>query len=579
MRQIGKPVSRVGWLMIIMFLVMIIFIARLFYLQVIKHSYYKLMANQEQRKQLVIPAQRGEIYALDGNMPVKLVLNQTVYTVFADPMLVDEPEKVVKSVEEIAGGNARSNLLKLFGNKELRYQVLATNVTKEQAEKLKDRALKGVGFKKETRRVYPEGALAAQTLGFVDRDGVGKYGFEGGENERLSGKDGLLRSVTDISNVPLTIGPDNVNIPPKDGENLVLTIDRNVQFFTEAALKRGLDKFNAPKGSAIVMNPKNGHIMAMANIPTFNPGEYGKVDDLAVFNNPIIHDPYEPGSDIKTLTMAIGIDTGTVSPDSTYVNTDQIKVGDRTIFNATRGQVGEISFQHALNYSLNTGFVTLAQRLGDGKSINLKARNTMYDYFFNRFKLGQLTKVELAGEVGGTIVPPNDPNGVEVRYSNMAFGQGMDITMIQTAAAFSAIINDGKYHQPVILAGSVDDAGRFIRSTPASDPTQIVSNSTASTMRDMIIKARRAFFSRGDKPGYNIGGKTGTSQAIKDGKYVFNETVGTYLGFGGSDSPEYVIMVQVSGNDRAFDGGSHALPIFTDISNLMIDYLQLQPKG
>src|SRR5690606_24256623 len=149
----------------------------------------------------------------------------------------------------------------------------------------------------------------------------------------------------------------------------------------EQALARALKKTGADKASAIVMDPSNGAVLAMANLPTYNPGEYGKVADISVFNNAIINFPYEPGSDIKTLTMAVGIDRGIVGPRSTYTNTDYIRVGDRTITNATKGQTGTITFQHALNYSLNTGFVTIARRLGDGDSIDLKARQTIYSYF------------------------------------------------------------------------------------------------------------------------------------------------------------------------------------------------------
>ena len=319
--------------------------------------------------------------------------------------------------------------------------------------------------------------------------------------------------------------------------------------------------------------------MAMANLPTYNPGEYGKVEDIAVFNNAVIRHPYEPGSDIKTLTMATGIDQGIVSPSSTYTNTDYITVEDRTITNATKGQTGVISFQHALNYSLNTGFVTIAKLMGDGNTITLKARELMYQYFYDRFRLGQPTGIELIGEAVGTIVPPNDPNGAAVRYSNMAFGQGMDVTMVQVAAAFSAMINGGTYYQPTVVAGTVDENGNLDAEQPKKVAEGIVNESTSATMRDMIVQARRAFYASNDTSGFQVGGKTGTSQAVKDGKYVFNETIGTYLGFGGETAPRYVIMIEISGEDMALEGGKHAMPIFTDISNWMIDYLQLQPKG
>jgi cell division protein FtsI/penicillin-binding protein 2 len=558
---------------------MAIFVVRLFYLQVIRHDFYVAEANKEQLKQLTIPAARGEIYAMDGDKPVKLVLNETVYTVFADPKVADEPDKIVDLVHRVAGGNARPNLDKLLAQKESRYQILATKVTRKQAELMKEAKLKGLGFQQETQRVYPEGQLAAQTLGFVDAEGQGKYGIEGKLNDRLTGRDGLLQSVTDVSNVPLTIGNNNINKPAKNGDNIVMTVDRNVQAYAEKALAKGLKDSGATDGSVMVMDPQSGKVLAMANLPTYNPGEYNKVTNIAAFNNGTISAPYEPGSDIKTLTVATGLDKGVIQPDSTYNNTDYIKVEDRTITNATKGQTGNITMQHALDYSLNTGMVTIAQRLGDGNSITRAARDTMYSYFHDKFRLGELTGIELSNEQPGIIIPPTDVDGGAVRYSNMAFGQGMDVTMVQVCAAFSTIINGGTYYTPTVVAGKMsDDGSTFIAAQPKPSQAHVISQNASDQVRDMIIKARAAFYAKQDKPGYMVGGKTGTSQTIENGQYVFDQTVGTYLGFGGDTAPRYVIMVQVSGKHMALEGGKHALPIFTDISNWMLDYLKLQPK-
>lgn len=574
--------SRLRILAVLLIGIMAVFVARLFYLQVIRHDYYVSLANKEQLKQLVIPAQRGEIYALDGDTPVKLVMNETVYTVFVDPKIVDEPDKIIDLIHRVAGGNAQPDLDKLLAKKETRYQVVAKKVSQKQAELMKKEKLKGLGFQKTSQRVYPEGQLAAQTLGFVDNEGKGKYGIEGALNERLTGKDGLLQSVTDVSNVPLTIGNNNINIPPKNGDDVVLTVDRNIQSYAEKALAEGMKKSGATHGSVMIMDPQSGKVMAMANLPTYNPGEYNKVQDIAAFNNGTISAPYEPGSDIKTLTVATGLDKGVIRPNSTYNNTDYIKVEDRTITNATKGQTGVITMQHALNYSLNTGMVTIAQRLGDGSHITRAARDTIYAYFHDKLRLGERTGIELANEARGIIIPPTDPDGGAVRYSNMAFGQGMDVTMVQVCAAFSTIINGGTYYQPTVIAGTMSDDGtHFTPAAPKPSQQNVISKNTSETVREMVHQARTAFYASQDKPGYFTGGKTGTSQALKNGKYVDNETIGTYLGFGGSSPEElkYVIMVQVSGENMNLEGGKHAMPIFTDISNWMIDYLKLQPKG
>lgn len=584
-----KKGSRPRILAIVTLVIMAVFVVRLFYLQIVQHDYYVAQANAEQLKRLVIPAQRGEIYAMDDGAPVKIVLNQTVYTVFADPTEVDQPQQVADMIERVAGGNARSDLSNLLAKKDTRYQILATKVTRQQAEMMKQQNLNGVGFQQESQRVYPEGQLAAQTLGFVDADGQGKYGIEQALNQQLTGKDGLLQSVTDVSNVPLTIGNNNIDKPAQNGENVVLTLDRNIQSYTEKSLANGLQAVkdrlktpDMPNGSVMVMDPQTGKILAMANMPTYSPADYNKVQDVGAFNNATISAPYEPGSDVKTLTMATGVDKGVVGPNDTYNNTDFIKVEDRTITNATKGQTGNITFQHALNYSLNTGFVTVAERLGDGNNITLDARNTMYQYFHDRLGLGELTGIELAGESPGTVIPPTDPDGGAVRYSNMAFGQGLDVTMLQVCSAFSAVINGGTYRAPSIVAGAMsDDGSSFTPAAPKASRSGMVSASTSATMVDMIQKARAAFYAKQDKKGYYIGGKTGTSQTLQDGKYVDNQSIGTYLGFGGTSANDlkYVIMVQVSGKGMNLAGDKDALPIFTDISNWLLDYMKLQPKG
>jgi cell division protein FtsI/penicillin-binding protein 2 len=576
--------SRTRILAILTLVIMAVFIVRLFYLQVIRHDYYVAQADAEHLKQLTIPAHRGEIYALDNGEPTPIVLNETVYTVFADPKVVNKPDEMIDLVQRVAGGNARSGLATLLAKKDSRYQILATKVTRKQAEMMKEANLRGLGFQEESQRVYPEGQLAAQTLGFVNGEGKGQYGIEAALNQRLAGTDGMLRSVTDVSNVPLTIGDKNVNQAAKNGDNIVLTLDRNVQAYAEKALAAGLERSKATHGSVMIMDPQTGKIMAMANLPTYNPGEYSKVTDPAAFNNGTISAPYEPGSDVKVLTMAVGLDKGVAEPDSTYTNTDYIQVEDRTITNATKGQTGEITFQHALNYSLNTGFVTLTERLGDGENITLGARNTMYDYFYNKLGLGQLTGVELSGEARGTVLSPDDPDGGAVRYSNMSFGQGLDVTMVQVCAAFSTIINGGTYYAPTVIAGTMNDDGTEF--TPAEEKQarhQVVRAATSDKIRSMVHTARTAFHGGKDTPGYYIGGKTGTSQTIENGKYVDNQTIGTYLGFGGSDNsstgPKYVIMVQVSGKGMNLAGAADAMPIFTDISNWLIQYMKLQPKG
>lgn len=560
---------------------MAIFVVRLFYIQIVRHDYYVTQADSEQMKQFTLHAKRGEIYALDGDSPAKLVMNETVYTVWADPKTVQDKQAVVTALNQIAGGNTRRNFAQYLDKKSTRYQVLATKVTRKQAELLKKENLAGIGFDAVTQRVYPEGQLASQVLGFVNAEGDGKYGFEQAYDAKLKGKDGLLKTVTDVRSVPLTVGDKNINIPAVDGESPVLSIDRNVQAKTEQALADAVKRSGAKRVSAIVMDPRNGQIMAMANIPTYDPGKLGEVQDVALFNNATINHPYEVGSVAKAFTVAVGLDKGVIKPDSTYVNQGSIKVDDRIINNASKStKLGTITMQDAFDWSLNTGMVTIAERLGGGGKITYDARGIIYQYFHDRMLLGQRTGVELAGESSGIVISPDDAQGNAVRYSNMTFGQGMDLTMVQTAAAFSAIVNGGTYYTPTVVVGRMKD-DIFQKANPAPRARVISAEASAMT-RQMVHLAHYATYKPAEKPGYYIGGKTGTSQTIdpKTGEYRNDETIATYLGFGGNDPsvPRYVVMTSVYGSG-SFGGGTDAKPIFNDISNWLIDYLKLQPKG
>ena len=207
----------------------------------------------------------------------------------------------------------------------------------------------------------------------------------------------------------------------------------------------------------------------------------------------------------------------------------------------------------------------------------------MYEYFHNRFRLGQKTGIELAGEQAGTVIPPTDVQGNAVRYSNMAFGQGMDATMLQVVSGFSSVVNGGVYHVPTVISGTMSDDGATFTPAAARQTYQdVIKSSTSATLREMVHEAHYATYNPHDgSDKYFIGGKTGTSQTVVNGKYVNDQTIGTYLGFGGesADDPRYVIMVEISAKDKSMGGGSDAKPIFNTISNWLIDYLKLQPKG
>lgn len=570
-------------LVILVCFVGVVFILRLFYLQVVQHSYYESEALKEHVSKFTITAKRGLIYAHDGTTKfVPLVLNEPVFTAYADPRYVKEPDKVANTLKRIAGGNLVAKFEDGLRAIDRQYVVLAKDLSKQQSELIKSENLSGIGLQETEKRVYTEGQLASQLLGFVNNDGNGQYGLEEGINSTLAGVDGQLKTVTDVHGIPISIGPQSVQLSPKDGKNVVLTIDRTIQHKVETALKAGLDHAKATKGSVIVVNPNNGHVLAMANLPTYDPNNFGQNADFSLFQNRSVSDPYEPGSVIKSLTMAVGLNEGVIEPNTTYNNTGSVHIADTTIKNVLQYPRGSITMTQVLQYSFNTGAVFVVQQLGGG-DINRVAKQKLYEYFDGHYFFGHQTGIELAGEITGRVIAPDDPDGGPVRYANMAFGQGVTMSMTQVTAAFSAVINGGVYYSPQVIDGYLE-ANNYLAAKPSTiRKSDVIKPDASAKLRAMLHDARvSSSISRGDKPGYVIGGKTGTAQVYDPvtGRYSDTATIGSYLGFGGQDKPQYVIMVRVDdSNIGGYSGSAAAAPIFTDISNWMLDYLQIQPRG
>ncbi|OYW86214.1 hypothetical protein B7Z17_00875, partial [Candidatus Saccharibacteria bacterium 32-49-10] len=454
------------WLLLALFG---LFVVRLFYIQVIQHGYYVDLAYNTQVSKLTLVPERGKIYALDGETIIPLVLNEAVYTVFGVPQEVEDVAQVKASLKAIPDVTLLEDSFNILADEdtESRYVVLARNLTRTQAETIQKKQLAGVGLQKGTRRVYPEGSMAAHVLGYVNNDNEGQYGFEEFNNERLKGTAGLLQSVTDVRQIPLTIGEEDIQTPARDGENVVLTIDRNIQSKAEELLKAGVEKVGATKGSIVVLDPQTGAVKAMANVPTYEPASYSKVDDYATFVNGVVSTPYENGSVIKTLTMGAGLDSGSVTINSTFNDTTGCtSVDGARICNVEEDpKTAAASMLDTLRYSLNTGVVHVLRQMGGG-TVNQRARETLATYFTQNYRYGKLTGVEQANEVKGIIAGPNDGDGRNVRYANMSFGQGMDTTMIQTTAAFAAAVSGGTYYKPTLIKGTLDAEGNLKEKKP-----------------------------------------------------------------------------------------------------------------
>lgn len=561
----------------------IILVGRLFYLQVIRHNHYSQLAIAEHQKKFTIPATRGTLYFRDGDDIVPAVLNDTAYILYADPNFVHDTEVVSQKLAGLFGLN-QAEVKEKLEREDTSYVVLAKRFQKVDAEKLQQEKehLKGIYITPVAQRTYPEGVLGAQVLGFVNDEGQGQYGVESTLNQRLEGEPGQLKAITDVNGVPLSLDDaTNIAKQPKNGENIALTIDRNIQAKAEEALANGLKASRATKGSVVVLDPHTGAVKAMANAPSFNPAKYYAVEGDAYekFQNRVVSDAYEAGSVIKVLTMAVGLNEGVVQKDSQFQNLGYVQVDDARIRNVEQGVNGTRTMSDVITYSLNTGVIHVLSQLGGG-SLNAEARERLYGYFTDRFGFGSVTGIEQAGESTGSIYGPRTVQGNNVRYSNMVFGQGMNVTMLQTAAAFASVVNGGSYYQPHVVEGTVDEQGSLVASAPTPARTGVVSEATSTTIMEMTREALRGV--RYVRPGYNVGGKTGTSQTIDPvtGKYRDDKTVGSFLGFGGDEKARYVIMVRVDDSNLGagtYAGSAAAAPIFGEISNWLIDYYNIRP--
>lgn len=561
-------------------------VVRLFFIQVIEHDVWVEKASAQQTLLETIVAKRGDIYMMDGNEPVKVVMNQKVYSIIIDPQ-VTKKDELKELMSKYAEDYLTADIDEVYEVEGLRYSVIARNIPRELAAKISEEGVGGVWFQENNRRVYSEGEMAAQALGFVNSDGVGQYGIEGSLNEKLAGKNGLLKTISDVNNIALSIGSDNVKIPAVDGEDVVLTLDRGLQKTTEEILADAIDRTEdgSTNAAAIIMDPNTGEVLSMASVPTYDPAEYDEVQDWTAYLNYVTEVPYEPASVCKTFVFAAAINEGVMTPESTYYNTGSTVVETATINNASQSPVvyGTVNMRTALSWSLNTGSIQALKWLGgDPDNVNEAGRQKLYDYY-QRFRLGKPTGIEV-NEAEGIVHAPNEEGlyAPNLTYAEMTFGQGTSLTMVQVASAFSGVVNGGYMVSPTMIKGVMKDGKLIANQYDGKDDYQIITSDTSETMREMLHETRSLYLKK-DDPGYYLGGKTGTGQVYLEdlGRYSDpdGETTATYLGFGGVEGelPKYVIMVKMWG-DGAHSEANYVKTVFDDLSDMMIDYFKIKPR-
>ena len=578
--------TRRNLIYIVLIAVGLVFASRLFHIQVVNGERYKTLAQAEQLRKFSIPAERGSIYMRSGDGKLPLVLNQDYKIVYADPRYVEDPETTALKLAKVLPGESEEYQA-LLEQEEKVYVVLEKSVEPAKAEEVEELELAGVGLQNSPKRVYPEGALAAQLLGFVNDDGLGQYGLEGYLDEKLAGEDGLLHTVTDARGIPLSTSDEaSIDIPAKDGDDIVLTIDRSVQSAVEEALEKSVERTNGESGSVLVMDPKSGAILSMANYPSYDPSKFYEEEDAGVFQNLVVSDAYEPGSVLKPFTMSAGLQTGAVKVDSTYYDSGSVEIDGWTINNALEKSWGQQDMTGVIVKSLNTGAIHVLKQMGGGE-INLKARTTFYDFLTKNYRFGAALSIAQPNEHSGLIYHPESGEGNNVKYSNMTFGQGLTATMLQVTSSFSALVNGGDFYQPYLIHSTIDSqTGEETVNGPQIVSNNALSDGVSKELRKMlvgVVENGGGYYA--ERPGYTIGGKTGTTQLIDDdGTYSTSRYIGSFVGFissGGVESvPDVVVMVRiVEPKVGASAGAEAAVPLFGDIADFLINYYQITPSS
>lgn len=568
-------------------LIIILIIARLFYLQIIRHDYYRQAALNDQLREYAIPADRGLIEAHEGAQVVPLVLNQKLYTLYADPGYIKDASGTAAKVAAVMHAS-QSDYEKAMSQQGTRYVVLTKRVSSDQQKQISALKLPGVGLQAQDYRIYPQNSLAAQLLGFVNDDGKGNYGIEQYMNKELAGTDGMLKAVTDVNGVPLAASRDNTQVNAKPGDNLVLTIDLGMQKELENFLAQDVQKVKSSQGSALILDVNTGAVKAMANYPTYDPSQYYSVSDASLFTNPAVSDPFEVGSIMKTLTTSAALDLGVVKPDTTFNDPGQWQLDGSIVKNVEEdGGAGPSSIAKLLNLSMNTGATwELMQMGGQTGVVNQTARDRWHDYMINHFMFGKPTGIEQGYESGGYVPDPDNGYGLQLTYANTAFGQAVTVTPLQIAAALASVLNGGTYYQPQLIDQVVKSDGQTTTKKPVVVRKDVVSTKVGQDMASLMdgvrqTKVEQGFPSMQFPAGYTVGGKTGTAQiADPAGGYYGDKFNGTFIGFVGGDKPQYVIMVDIKDpHVGGYAGTSAAMPLWADLAHMLINDFGVIPKS
>jgi len=516
---------------------------------------------------------RGEIYDRNGRL---LAGNRTVYEIGVDLNTVKDPHAIAYAVSTELDMDY-NQIIDVIQNppEGLSYIVIADFIEAQQALNLQELkkvlqeqapqgslgGLTGLQFKSHPQRSYPEDALASNIIGFVNREGRGYYGIEEKYDTLLAGNPVQVLVPTD---------PNKAFEIPRvpDGTTLILTINRDLQAAAEQILDESLLEYGAQGGTIVVMDPRNGELLANAATRRMDLNQfwnYGAIYDNASEFNPAISKPYEPGSVTKIFTMAAALDSGSVTPGTTYLDTGSILVGGAVIQNWNQEPWGVQDMTGCLQHSLNVCMATISTKMGAG---------TFYSYMDN-FGFGHLTGVDMAGEAAGRLKIPGDEDWYPVDLGTNSFGQGLTATPLQIMMAASSIVNHGRTVIPHALYAMVRDGRQY--NVPAQFAGTPISAQTADTLSGMLTVSLETEGSLALVPGYRVAGKTGTAQIPVNGFYDNTKTNASFIGWGPVDDPQFMIYVWLERPSISIWGSETAAPVFGKMAEKTVILLDIPP--
>jgi cell division protein FtsI (penicillin-binding protein 3) len=529
------------------------------YLQLYKGDWLSRKAAGQYERELTISGKRGAIY--DSSHEVMAVSVETT-SIAAYTAHVEDKSKAAAGLAKVLRLNAK--VLKRELSSDRPFVWIKRQATPKEVAAIKKLELKGIGFLSEHSRFYPNTTLAAQVLGFTGIDGRGLEGLEFFYDKELKGTEKRVTVLRDA--LGRGFEADRLGVANQTGNNLILTVDRHIQFIAEQALAEAVTGHKAKSGMALVMDPRTGALLAMANYPFFNPNAYGK-SDRATWRNRAITDSFEPGSTMKIFSAAAALENGSIQPDTIfYCENGNYVVGGHAVHDTKPH--GWLTLQQIVKYSSNIGAVKLGERVGP---------RTLHDQLQN-FGFGRRTGIDSPGESLGSLA--NYKRWTTVDAGAIAFGQGISATALQVLSAAAALANDGVMMRPYLVKAVTDTEGRTVRAIDPETLGQVVSAPTAQTVRSIMrsVVTEGGTGVKAEVAGYSVCGKTGTAQKIDaEGNYAEDLYVASFVGFAPTEHPVIAVLVIVDEPKDSIYGGLVAAPAFSQIVRETLGYLNVSP--